>query len=237
MSSSLPQLTLGLFENAKFELTDYVAGPNQLAVESLKSWLDGHGSWFLFLLGPSGTGKSHLVQATISELGRLQRRAMYIPLIDVLHLGPSILSDLESIDFVVIDDIDSASGNGEWEEALFNFFNRLQDSGSRLLVSSTDRTQDIGIRLADLRSRLASGLTLTLNELADGDKKIALQRRAASRGLTMPNNVANYLISRVCRDMHELTTIFERIDAASLSAGRELTIPFIRDVVGIDHSP
>jgi DnaA family protein len=234
MPLSLPQLTLALFEDAKFELTDFITGPNQLALDGLKHWLEGQGPWFLVLAGRSGTGKSHLAQAAISELGRDNCRAMYVPLSNVMDYGPSILSDLESIDFIVVDDLDDAAGNSQWEEALFNLFNRVQESSSRLLVSSTSGGRNSRFELADLRSRLASGLTLTLGDLSDGDKQTALQRRAANRGLTMPDNVARYLISRLCRDMHELTVIFERIDAASLSAGRELTIPFIRDVVGID---
>ena len=88
--------------------------------------------------------------------------------------------------------------------------------------------------LPDLSSRLSSALSYRLAELGDDDKQTLLQQRAARRGLSMPAPVARYLISRLRRDMRALNEIFERIDAASLSSGRELTIPFVRDVLGVD---
>jgi DnaA family protein len=86
-----------------------------------------------------------------------------------------------------------------------------------------------------LGSRLSSGLICQLQELNDDDKQHLLQQRATRRGLLLPDNVARYLITRLRRDMHELNSIFELIDAASMSAGRELTIPFVRDVLGLNR--
>jgi DnaA family protein len=152
-----------------------------------------------------------------------------------MEFGPAILDDLESIDWIAIDDIQLAAGDARWEHALFKLFNRLQDIGGRLLISvASGGAQDVPFGLADLSSRLRSGLICQLFDLNDNEKQAALQRRAIKHGLSMSDNVARYLINRLRRDMHELTTIFERIDAASLSAGRELTIPFVRDVLGLD---
>jgi DnaA-homolog protein len=234
MPLSLPQLTLALFENANSELADYVAGPNQLALDGLRRWLDGEGPWFLLLSGRHGTGKSHLIRAAVQALGEQKSRAIYVPLREVIEFGPAILDELESVNFIAIDDIHLAAGNRSWEEALFNLFNRTEAAGASLLVSSRDGPLEFRFNLADLRSRLSSGLTYTLFDLDDADKQQALQKRAANRGLSMPDNVARYLITRLRRDMHELTVIFERIDAASLSAGRELTVPFVREVLGGD---
>ncbi|MDA0820842.1 MAG: DnaA regulatory inactivator Hda [Proteobacteria bacterium] len=234
MPLSLPQLTLALFENANSELADYVAGPNQLALDGLRRWLDGEGPWFLLLSGRYGTGKSHLIRAAVQALGEQKSRAIYVPLREVIEFGPAILDELESINFIAIDDIHLAAGNRCWEEALFNLFNRTEAAGASLLVSSRDGPLEFQFDLADLRSRLSSGLTYILFDLDDADKQQALQKRAANRGLSMPDNVARYLITRLRRDMHELTVIFERIDAASLSAGRELTVPFVREVLGGD---
>ncbi|MFT4581921.1 MAG: DnaA family protein [Gammaproteobacteria bacterium] len=234
MPLSLPQLTLALFENANSRLADYVPGPNQLALDGLRRWLDGEGPWFLLLSGRCGTGKSHLIRAAVQALGERKSRAIYVPLREVIEFGPAILEELESIDFIAIDDIHIAAGKPEWEEALFNLFNRTEAVGARLLVSSTDGPLQFQFNLADLRSRLSSGLVYTLLDLDDTEKQQALQKRAADRGLSMPDNVARYLITRLRRDMHELTVIFERIDAASLSAGRELTVPFVREVLGGD---
>jgi DnaA family protein len=159
---------------------------------------------------------------------------MYVPLSQVMEFEPAILDDLESIEYLGIDDIHLAAGNNEWELALFNLFNRTLGAGSRLLMSSACGPQNLQIDLPDLKSRLNSGLVCRLADLDDHDKQAVLQLRAARRGLFMSDTVARYLIRRLRRDMRELNTIFERIDGASLSTGRELTIPFVRDVLGLD---
>ncbi|HJP36363.1 MAG TPA: DnaA regulatory inactivator Hda [Gammaproteobacteria bacterium] len=234
MPLSLPQLTLALFDDAQVDLEDFVPGQNQLVVDAVARWSAGDGPWFLMLWGRSGTGKSHLIEAAVRATGRDSGRAMYIPLTHVLESGPSILDDLESIDYLAIDDMHIAAGDAGWERALFNLFNRTQDARGRLLVSSANGPSGFRFELPDLRSRLNSGLLYQLVELGDAEKQLVLQKRAASRGLSMPDTVASYLIRRLRRNMHELNTIFDAIDAASLSAGRELTIPFVRDVLGLD---
>lgn len=234
MPLSLPQLTLALFDEAKLDLADYVPGENQFVLDAVSQWMSGDGPWYLMLWGATGTGKSHLIQSVIGAVGDQQRRAMYVPLGQVMEFDPEILEDLESIEFLGIDDVHLAAGDKGWELALFNLFNRTQASGGRLLVSSNRGPQNLGLDLLDLSSRLKSGLICHLSDLDDDGKQAVLQHRAARRGLDMPDNVARYLIHRLRRDMRELNMIFERIDAASLSAGRELTIPFVRDVLGLD---
>lgn len=231
---SLPQLTLELFDETKIDLADYVPGANQFALDAVSQWVAGSGPWYLMLWGDSGTGKSHLIQSSVRGAGERQCRAMYVPLAQVLELDPSILDDLESIEYLGIDDVHLAAGNKQWELALFNLFNRTQAAGGRLLMSSNRGPQNLQIDLPDLSSRLNSGLICRVSDLDDSGKQAVLQQRAARRGLTMPDAVARYLIRRLRRDMSELNTIFERVDAASLSAGRELTIPFVRDVLGLD---
>ena len=234
MPLSLPQLTLALFDEAKFDLASYLPGENELALAAVSQWVSGGGPWYVMLWGASGTGKSHLVQSAIRAVGDQHRRAMYVPLGQVMTLDPEILADLESIECLAIDDVHLAAGDTMWEMALFNLFNRTQAYGGRLLVSSKCGPQNFGLGLRDLSSRLSSGLICHLSDLDDNGKQSVLQHRAAQRGLNMPDNVTRYLIQRLRRDMGELNTIFERIDAASLSAGRELTIPFVRDVLGLD---
>lgn len=234
MPLSLPQLTLALFDDAHVDLEDYVAGPNQLAVDALSSWLADQGPWFLLLWGQPGTGKSHLIQAAVRAVGRKGLRAMYVPLAEVLAFGSAVLDDLETMDYLAIDDIHLAAGDPGWEQALFNLFNRSHGAGGRLLISSRTGPRGSRFVLPDLGSRLNSGLIYQLVDLDDGEKQAVLQQRAVRTGLSLPDHVARYLIRRLRRDMRELDRIFERIDAASLSAGRELTIPFVRDVLGLD---
>jgi len=234
MPLTLPQLTLKLFDDPPPDLADFLPGPNALPLAALKAWSAGEGPWFVLIAGGSGRGKTHLMQAALLAVKAGRERTMYVPIRNVIEYGPAVLDNLEDIDFVAVDDVDIIAGHADWERGLFDLFNRLQAAGHRLLVSAATGTRNTPYSLPDLKSRLSSALSYELAELDDDHKQAVLQQRAASRGLSMPDNVARYLISRIRRDMHELGTIFERIDAASLSSGRELTIPFVRDVLGLD---
>ena len=102
----------------------------------------------------------------------------------------------------------------------------------RTLVISADHAPNAStIRLADLRSRLGWGTLVHLKPLNDTEKKAMLTRRAAARGLHLPVAVADYLVSRLCRDPGTLCDTFDRLDLEALAAQRRLTIPFVRDLL------
>ena len=70
-----------------------------------------------------------------------------------------------------------------------------------------------------------------LASLEDSDRAIALRLHAAARGLELEPAAADFLLKRVARDMPALTQCLVRLDRASLSAQRRLTIPFIREIL------
>ncbi len=86
------------------------------------------------------------------------------------------------------------AGIPEWEEALFDLFNRLRDAKTRLLVAADKPPKNLDIVLPDLVSRLSWGLVFQVQPLNDNDKVLALQLRAHLRGLDMSEEVARYIL-------------------------------------------
>jgi DnaA family protein len=145
--------------------------------------------------------------------------------------SPALLADLEQVDLLAIDDMDSIAGDVEWERPLFVILNAfLSRSGALLLGASAPATQ-CGFVLADLASRGAGAVTYRLMPLNDSERVEALQVHAAARGLTLDAAAAEFLLKRVARDMNALTSWLARLDRASLSEQRRLTIPFIRELI------
>jgi DnaA family protein len=140
-----------------------------------------------------------------------------------------MLDGLETVQLLCVDDVQCACGEEPWEHALFNLFNGIRDSGGRMLVSATRPAARLPFELADLRSRLGWGLTCKLTELGDADKVQALLLSARRRGIPLSMEVAQYILSRCPRDLATLFQILDRLDQASLSAKRRLTIPFLRE--------
>lgn len=100
-----------------------------------------------------------------------------------------------------------------------------------MLFSGNTKPTELALDLPDLKSRLGWGIVWQLKELNDMDKIKALQLRAERRGFHLPFEVGGYLIQRCPRDMHSLFALFDKLDQASLSKQRKLTIPFVRQFI------
>jgi DnaA-homolog protein len=187
----------------------------------------------LWLWGPAGSGKSHLLQASCAA----NASAAYLPAEELLAAGPAVLEGWEDRSLVCIDDIDRLAGRAEWELAAFALFNRLWERGGRLVVSASTGPAATRFALPDLQSRLAWGGVFKLEPLRDEDRVAALRRRAAHRGLELPVDAANYLLRRLPRDMRALCAWLDKLDMASLAAGKRLTMPFVKSVIESEGAP
>jgi DnaA regulatory inactivator Hda len=121
---------------------------------------------------------------------------VYLPLAEVVEHGTALLDNLEQCELVCLDDLDAVAGNREWEEALFHLFNRLRDSGRRLLLAAATSPRELPMKLPDLHSRLTLALVFQLQSLSDEDKLRALQLRASRRGLHLSDEVGRFILTR-----------------------------------------
>ncbi|MGR8949401.1 MAG: DnaA regulatory inactivator Hda [Gammaproteobacteria bacterium] len=230
------QQPLPLYKTADKTFSDFIAGENAQAINAVENWSCGRGAWFILLWGEAGVGKSHLVQAALRECAADGKQTMFLPLKSIVEIGPEILSELGGLDAVGIDDIEHIVGINGWENALFSLFNSLMENHARLIVSSNRNPRFGNYTLADLQSRLCSGLTYYLSDLTDEQKKQYLLRRAAKGDMAMPQQVANFIVTHYGRNMHELSALFEKLDIASLSAGRQISIPLVKEVIAAQSS-
>ncbi len=226
-----PQLPLGLSlrEAARFE--SFFPGQNRELFQELQLSAEGKGETLVYIAGADGLGKTHLLQAACHHASGCQRSVAYLPLRQLLDLTPAVLDGLEQMELVCLDDVHAIAGNGGWERALFDLFNRVRDRGNTLLVSAGKRPDQSGFELADLVSRLGWGVTYTLKPLDEDDVLKALSCRANARGLELPDDTAQFLLRRFPRDLPSLFALFDTLDAASLVEQRRLTVPFVKSVL------
>lgn len=231
------QLTLPLQWPDSATFANFYGGDNLQAVTYLQqvtqiSAVDSlYTSWTpVYLYGHEAVGLSHLLQASCHAVNQQGFTAAYLP-VSKPELSPFILSGMENLTLVCIDDIESVVGDRNWEEALFHCYNRMQQNTVRLIIASHKPPAQLQWRLADLKSRLTACVVFQIKPLTDEQKILALQQRANARGFVLTYGVASYLLHHYSRTPHGLFRALEQLDQASLRAQRRLTIPFIKKVL------
>ncbi len=226
------QLTLGVRLEDDATFANFYEGDNQQVFSYLKNLpLNGEKS-FIYLHGRLGVGRSHLLQACCHRASEQGQTPVYLPLAKQQSLSPQILEGMETRAVVCLDDIECIAGKRDWEEALFHFYNRLIEiQQTHLIIAGLVPPIQLPLTLADLSSRLSAGIIFQVNPLTDDQKIAALQMRAKIRGLELSAEVGHYLLRRCPRDMHALFSTLEKLDQASLTAQRKLTVPFVKMVL------
>ena len=191
----------------------------------------------VFIFGASGSGKSHLLYAACVQAQELGLTSQLLTLDEFKQYSPRMLDNLEQLDLVCLDNIGAVAADSAWQVALFDLYNRLAEHGKKLIIVADDQPTALGFTLPDLVSRLQACTVFQLRLLSDDDKQKLLQQKARLRGLDLPDEVARYLLNRQQRDIRALVSTLDILDKASMVHQRRLTIPFIKDVLGMSFPP
>ena len=199
----MQQLLLELAPPLPPTLENFSQGKNGAAVKALRDALAG-GEGFVFLWGPGGSGKTHLLRAFSAAAAAARREAVAAD--DVARLGA-----VEQL-------------------ALFDQCNRLRASKGALVASAEGPPADLPLR-PDLRSRLASGIVLQLHPLSDAEKAAALTAHAAERGMALDAELIAYLLRHFDRDMGTQIAMLDALDRYSLQRQRPITLPLLKEAL------
>lgn len=207
------QLRLDLSRRPSYAREDFVvAESNAAAVAALDAWPQWPGGR-LALVGPPGSGKTHLAHAWAARAGAIvvNARAGAAP----AAAGP-----------ILFDDADRRTS----DDLLFHLINRA-DSGASLLI--TGRTAPAGwpTRLPDLASRLRA-ITVAHIELPDDAVLTGMMMKLLSERNIKPSpGVPTYLVQRIERSATTLQRIVDRIDERAGGDNREVTLALVREVL------
>ena len=203
------QLTLRLSPQEVYRLDNFLFADAALA-EAVNEFCGGRGSDFLYLCGASGAGKTHLTLAIADEM-QSHCRVAYLNFQELRQTAePAALKSLLDADVLCLDAVEAIAGDKHWQEALFHGFNDIKQQQKRLLIATENPPAQLSIELADLRSRLATGLVFQLPVMADQLKQEALILQAQSRGLILSEEVAQYLLRHYGRDMPSLMAVLQK---------------------------
>jgi DnaA family protein len=227
-----PQLPLALRYPPDQRFETYVAAPAG-ALAQLRALAQVTNADWLYLAGPAGVGKTHLALAACAAAEAAGRRAAYLPLKAASGRLRDALDAFHG-DVIALDGLDAIVGLRDDEIALFDFHNRARSDGIAVLYTAQARPDVLALSLPDLRSRLGQCTRISLSLLDDDGRREVLRERAQRRGLVLDDAALDWLLRRVDRDLASLTSLLDRLDRASLAAQRRITVPFLRQTLGVD---
>ena len=225
------QLLLPLQSRQDVALADLPAQAFAPVLSALEQLMSGALTQ-LHVYGEPGSGRSLLLSAVAAEAAHRLGQCILLPLRQVVFLPADMLQGLESCPLVVLDDIEAVAGWPEWEEGLFNLYNRLQEQGGRLLVSAAMIPADLPLQLPDLRSRLARASVHVLPTPDDAIRQELLQTIAQRRDWQLEPELVRYLIERGPRGLGRFTAMLDKLEQRALREKRGITMPLARAVLG-----
>jgi len=225
----MKQLLLNISPPFLPTLENFVPGRNLELFQTLKNILEGREQErFIYLWGVNGCGKSHLLQAVVESFVQNKLDAAYINcgITQNLKTGFPVVDKVECL---TIDDVDHL--NAATQIDLFNLYNHIRDEcQSLMLVSGSVAPSQLNLR-EDLVTRLGWGLIYQVHELSDDEKIQAMKKHAKRKGFELTQDVYNYLLRHVKRDLPSLIVTLDALDRHSLREKRPITIPMLRELL------
>lgn len=210
MASRPRQLALALDHAESYARDDFLSGSgNAAALTLIKSWPDWPAN-AVALIGPEGSGKSHLasVWAEISGARMTSGRALrQNDLLSELATGALVVEDAAAAD----------------ERALFHLINLAREEESFLLFTARTAPTLWPVAIADLASRLRALPVVSLQAPDDPMLRGVLMKLAADRQLELDESVVRYLLSHIERSFAAARAAVVALDNEALRQGRPVT--------------
>jgi chromosomal replication initiator protein len=241
-----PNVTLSSL-NDRYTFDTFVIGKsNDLAAAAAMAVSQAPGKTYnpLFFYGPTGLGKTHLMQAIAQEILRRSpnTRVTYITTEQftndvITSIGKGAMHDFRrryrETDLFLVDDVHFIGGKNSTQEEFFHTFNALYEAGRQIVLTSDRPPSDIPKLEARLASRFAWGMVADIGQ-PDLEHRIAILRRKAEMDHlehTIPDDVLHFIAAHVQSNVRELEGSIIKLLAFASLKHRVITVDLAREAL------
>jgi chromosomal replication initiator protein len=231
--------------NPSFNFENFIVGDtNRLAFAGAKAVASEPGGTYnpLFIWGPSGLGKTHLLHAIATEL-RKSNPKISIAYISAQQFAEDFVLALQAnrveqfrrqhrdVKVWLLDDIQHLAGKDKTQEEIFHTFNYLHQGGNQIVLTSDRPPKDIYRMDERLRSRLESGLVADVLSPNTETRCAIILSKAIAKGVVFPFEVAMFLAKSVPGNIRVLEGAITKMIALASIQNQEITLDFAEKLV------
>ena len=190
----------------------------------------------LFIYGPSGLGKTHLLYAIAGEINMhhpdynivyIKGDQFTVELIQALQEGRNqeFRNKYRNADLFLVDDIQFIAGKDSTQEEFFHTFNNLYENHKQIVLTS-DRPPSELLRLEDrLKTRFEWGLIADINPPDYETRMAIIRNKSRSLGIDMPADVCSYIAENITTNIRQIEGTVKKIKAYWELTGMEINVP------------
>ena len=216
-----------------------VCGGNKTAYQFAQKIATGDATEnLLYIYGPEGSGKTHLLTALSNAIGGRYfsfRDAGTLYCGDYLAEGPARLSDLfADSSALILDDLHLLPDNQEVRVELWELFNAFYTTGRKIAIAGVAPPKELPHLDGHLTSRLLWGLVARMDVSDDESRRMILKKLAEDRQMSLPDDVIDQMLLRVRRDIPSLVYALEAINRFAIATKRKIGLRLAKEVLKID---
>ncbi len=195
----------------------------------------------LFVFGPPGVGKTHLIQAIgiRAKERNPQSRVLYVTArlfqsqctAALAHNINNFFRFYQGIDTLIIDDIQDLQGKPSTQNTFFHIFNHLHHHNKQIIMSSDCPPSEMEGFEARLLSRFKWGIQAELGRPDLDLRREVLRQKAEQNGICLPEDVLEYIAANVTENVRELEGIVVSLMAHAMVMNRDISIDLARRVI------
>ena len=196
----------------------------------------------LFIFGSTGVGKTHLIQAIGIRIKERQPQARVVYLTARVFESQyttavrqnkvnDFISFYQSLDVLLLDDIQELAGKQATQNTFFHIFNHLHQNQRQLIMTSDCRPSEMDGMEERLISRFKWGVTVELEKPDFDLRKKVLELKAEQDGLQLPGDVIDFIASRVTDSVREIEGIVLSLMAHATMLGQDIDLELAQRVV------